>query len=155
MLVAEAGPIPAGAEAAQERKQTDNKKVQIDQKLAAKLQKAVKQFARKEVKLQDTAESTFNTETQVKSVDGKYVVVFDYKKGEVWQINGTIPIDKISKQDQEKILKALKSAYAKKTYVLDKEVVLSRLYDGKNEKLKDDYFSYRLTGKDFEAHWRA
>lgn len=57
-------------------------------------------------------------------------------------ISGTIPIDKISKQDQEKILKALKSAYAKKTYVLDKEVVLSRLYDGKNEKLKDDYFSY-------------
>ncbi|MCM3291012.1 hypothetical protein M3661_12835 [Paenibacillus sp. MER 180] len=36
MLVAVAGPIAAGAEAAQAQKQTDNKKVQIDQKLAAK-----------------------------------------------------------------------------------------------------------------------
>ncbi|MCM3291015.1 hypothetical protein M3661_12850 [Paenibacillus sp. MER 180] len=155
MLVAVAGPIAAGAEAAQAQKQTDNKKVQIDQKLAAKLQKAVKQFAEKEIKLQEAAETTFATDAKVTSIDGKYVVYFDYKKGEVRQIDGTIPIDKISKQDQEKILKALKSAYAKKTYVLDKEVVLSRLYDGKNEKLKDDYFSYWLTGKDFEAHWEA
>ncbi|SYX84094.1 hypothetical protein [Paenibacillus alvei] len=105
--------------------------------------------------MQEAAETTFATDAKVTSIDGKYVVYFDYKKGEVRQIDGTIPIDKISKQDQEKILKALKSAYAKKTYGLDKEVVLSRLYDGKNEKLKDDYFSYWLTGKDFEAHWEA
>ncbi|MBG9733561.1 hypothetical protein [Paenibacillus alvei] len=155
MLVAVAGPIPAGAEAAQEQKQTDNKKIQIDKTMAAKLQKAVKQFAGKEVKLQDAAESTFNTEAQVKSLDGKYVVRFDYKKGAVSGVNGTIPLDKISKAAQEKILKALNGAYAKKTYILDKEVVLRRLYDGKNEKLKDDYFSYQLTGKDFEANWEV
>ncbi|TQR40402.1 hypothetical protein [Paenibacillus popilliae] len=153
MLVAVAGPIPAGAEASQEQKQTNNKKIQIDKTMAAKLQKAVKQFAGKEVKLQDTAEDIRDSDAKVKSVDGKYVVYFNYKKGEVWSMDGTIPLDKISKEDQEKILKALKRVYAKKTYVLDKEVVLHRLYDGKKEKLKDDYFLYRLTGKDFEADW--
>ncbi|MEQ7053033.1 hypothetical protein ABN764_20535 [Paenibacillaceae sp. P-4] len=91
MLVAVAAPIPVGAEAAQEQqKQTDNKKVQIDQKLAAKLQKAVKQFAGKEIKLQEAAETTFATNAKVTSTDGKYAVHFDYKKGEVWEINGTI-----------------------------------------------------------------
>ena len=155
MLVAVSGPIPAGAEAAQGQKETINKKVQIDQKLAAKLQKAVKQFAGKEVKLQDTAEDIRDSDAKVKSVDGKYVVYFNYKKGEVWSMDGTIPLDKISKEAQEKVLKALKGAYTKKTYVLDKEVVLHRLYDGKKEKLKDDYFSYRLTGKDFEANWEV
>ncbi|SYX81600.1 hypothetical protein [Paenibacillus alvei] len=151
MLVAVAGPIPAGAEAAQEQKQTDNKKVQINQKLAAKLQKAVKQFAGKEIKLQESAETTFATNAKVTSIDGKYVVHFDYQKGEVWEINGTIPIDKISKQDQEKVLKMLKGAYAKKTYVLDKEAVMKRRYDDKKGKLQDHYLSYELTGKDFEA----
>ncbi|OBY76273.1 hypothetical protein BBG47_28310, partial [Paenibacillus sp. KS1] len=125
------------------------------QKLAAKLQKAVKQFAGKEVRLQDTAEDIRDSDAKVKSVDGKYVVYFNYKKGEVWSLDGTIPLDKISTAAQEKILKALKGAYAKKTYVLDKEVVLNRLYDGKKEKLKDDYFSYQLTGKDFEAKWEV
>ncbi|GAV15707.1 hypothetical protein RQP50_23150 [Paenibacillus sp. chi10] len=152
MLVAVAAPIPVGAEAAQEQqKQTDNKKVQIDQKLAAKLQKAVKQFAGKEIKLQEAAETTFATNAKVTSTDGKYAVYFDYKKGEVWEINGTIPIDKISKQDQEKALKMLKGAYAKKTYVLDKEAVMKRRYDDKKGKLQDHYLSYELTGKDFEA----
>jgi len=156
MLVAVAAPIPVGAEAAQEQqKQTDNKKVQIDQKLAAKLQKAVKQFAGKEIKLQEAAESINDSEAKVTSVDGKYVVYFNFKKGEIWSLDGTIPLDKISTAAQEKILKALKGAYEKKTYVLDKEVVLHRLYDGKKEKLKDDYFSYQLTGKDFEAKWEV
>ncbi|EPY12071.1 hypothetical protein [Paenibacillus alvei] len=154
MLVAVAAPIPVGAEAAQEQqKQTDNKKVQIDQKLAAQLQKAVKQFAGKEIKLQEAAESINDSEAKVTSVDGKYVVYFNYKKGEVWSLDGMIPLDKISKEAQEKVLKALKGAYAKKTYVLDKEVILHRLYDGKKEKLKDDYSLYQLTGKDFEASW--
>ncbi|TQR40399.1 hypothetical protein [Paenibacillus popilliae] len=151
MLVAVAGPIPAGAEAAQAHKQTDNKKVQIDQKLAAKLQKAVKQFAGKEIKLQEAAETTFATNAKVTSTDGKYAVHFDYQKGEVWEINGTIPIDKISKQDQEKVLKMLKGAYAKKTYVFDREAVMKRRYDDKKGKLQDHYLSYELTGKDFEA----
>ncbi|MDT8979137.1 hypothetical protein RQP50_23135 [Paenibacillus sp. chi10] len=151
MLVVVAGPIPAGAAAAQAQKQTDNKKVQIAQKLAAKLQKAVKQFAGKEIKLQDAAETTFATNAKVTSIDGKYVVHFDYQKGEVWEINGTIPIDKISKQDQEEVLKMLKGAYAKKTYVLDNEAVMKRRYDDKKEKLQDHYLSYSLTGKDFEV----
>jgi len=152
MLVALAGPIPAGAEAAQEQKQADNKKLQIDQKLAAKLQKAVKQFAGKEVRLQDTAEDIRDSDAKIKSVDGKYVVYFNYKKGEIWSIEGAVPLDKMSKEDQMKALEALKKAYAKKTYVLDKEMVLTRPYDGKKEKLKD-YFSYTLRGKDFKAIW--
>ncbi|MCY9517410.1 hypothetical protein [Paenibacillus apiarius] len=152
MLVTVAGPIPAGAEAAQEQQQSDSKKVQIDKTMAAKLQKAVKQFAGKEIKLQDVGESTSAEIAKVTSIDGKYIVHFDYKKGEVWSIDGTVPLDKISKEAQEEVLKALKEAYAKKTYVLDKEVVLTKPYDGKKEKLKD-YFSYTLTGKDFEAIW--
>lgn len=151
MLVAVAGSIPAGAEAAQEQKQTDNKKVQIDEKLAAKLQKAVKQFAGNEIKWQKSAETTFATNAKVTSTDGKYDVHFDYQKGEVWEINGTVPIDKISKQDQEIVLKMLKGAYAKKTYALDKEAVMKRRYDDRKEKLQDHYLSYTLTGKDFEA----
>lgn len=156
MLAALAGPIPAGAEAAQEKQQEQqqakSKEVKIDKKLAARLQKAVKQFAGKEIKLQDAAESITDSDAKVTSIDGKYVVHFDYKKGEVWSIDGTVPLDKISKEAQEEVLKVLKEAYAKKTYVLDKEVVLTKPYDGKKEKLKD-YFSYTLTGKDFEAIW--
>ncbi|KJB84565.1 hypothetical protein AZ66_30400 [Paenibacillus sp. E194] len=98
MLVAVAGPIPAGAEAAQGQKQTDNKKVQIDKTMAAKLQKAVKQFAGKEVKLQGTAEDIRDSDAKVKSVDGKYVVYFNYKKGEVWSMDATIPLDKSAKR---------------------------------------------------------
>lgn len=99
--------------------------------MAAKLQKAIKQFAGKEIKLQDAAESIIDSEAKVKSVDGKYVVYFNYKKGEIWSIEGAVPLDKMSKEDQKKVLEALKKAYAKKTYVLDKEMVLIRPYDGK------------------------
>ncbi|WGU92542.1 hypothetical protein QJQ58_18430 [Paenibacillus dendritiformis] len=153
MLVAVAGPIPAGAEAAQEQKQTNSKKVQIDKTMAVKLQKAVKQFAGKEIKLQNVAESLSGSDAKVTSVDGKYIVYFNYKEG-VESIDGPLPLDKISKETQDKVLKALKKAYAKKTYVLDKEAVLMQTYDGKKEKLKD-FISYKLTGKDFEAVWRS
>ncbi|CAH8768689.1 hypothetical protein [Paenibacillus dendritiformis] len=152
MLVAVAGPIPAGAEAAQEQKQTNSKKVQIDKTMAAKLQKAIKQFAGKEIKLQNVAESLSGSDAKVTSVDGKYIVYFNYKEG-VESIDGPLPLDKISKETQDKVLKALKKVYAKKTYVLDKEAVLMQTYDGKKEKLKD-FISYKLTGKDFEAVWR-
>ncbi|TDL50402.1 hypothetical protein E2R60_23020 [Paenibacillus dendritiformis] len=152
MLVAVAGPIPAGAEAAQEQKQTNSKKVQIDKTMAVKLQKAVKQFAGKEIKLQNVAELS-GSDAKVTSVDGKYIVYFNYKEG-VESIDGPLPLDKISKETQDKVLKALKKAYAKKTYVLDKEAVLMQTYDGKKEKLKD-FISYKLTGKDFEAVWRS
>ncbi|PZM61768.1 hypothetical protein DOE73_30960, partial [Paenibacillus dendritiformis] len=80
MLVAVAGPIPAGAEAAQELKQTNSKKVQIDKTMAAKLQKAIKQFAGKEIKLQNVAESLSGSDAKVTSVDGKYIVYFNYKE---------------------------------------------------------------------------
>lgn len=153
MLVAVTGPIPAGVEAAQEQKQTNSKKVQIDKTMAAKLQKAIKQFAGKEIKLQDAAELLSGSDAKVTSVDGKYIVYFNDKEG-VESIDGPLPLDKISKETQDKVLKALKKAYAKKTYVLDKEAVLMQTYDGKKEKLKD-FISYKLTGKDFEAVWRS
>ncbi|TQR44563.1 hypothetical protein [Paenibacillus popilliae] len=153
MLVTVAGPIPVGAEAAHEQEQTNNKKVQIDKTMAVKLQKAVNQFAGKEIKLQNVAESLGGSEAKVTSVDGKYTVYFN-DKGGVWSIDGAVPLDKISKETQEKVLKALKKAYAKKTYVLDKEAILMRPYDGKKEKLKDN-FAYALTGKGFQAVWRS
>ncbi|MCY9531852.1 hypothetical protein M5X04_21320 [Paenibacillus alvei] len=153
MLVAVAGPIPAGAESVQEQKQTNSKKVQIDKTMAVKLQKAVNQFSGNEIKLQNVAESLGGSEAKVTSVDGKYTVYFNDKEG-VWSVDGAVPLDKISKETQEKVLKALKKAHVKKTYVLDKEAVLMRFYDGKKEKLKD-HFAYKLTGKDFEAVWRS
>ncbi|MCM3342863.1 hypothetical protein M3650_30620 [Paenibacillus sp. MER TA 81-3] len=150
MLVTVAGPIPAGAEAAQEQKQTDNKKVQIDQKLAAKLQKAIKQYAGTEIKLKNVGEKTeFHMTAKVESVDGKYAIHFNIKGGRIWQIDEKVTIDKISKQDQEKVLNALKGAYANKTYIFDKEVIKQRGYDG--EKLGVP-LSYKLRGKDFEIY---
>ncbi|MCY9517407.1 hypothetical protein [Paenibacillus apiarius] len=153
MLAALAGPIPASVEAAQEQQQEQqsvSKEVKIDKKLAAKLQKAVKQFAGKEIKLPDVGQMTFDKNAKVESADGKYVVHFDYKNGEIWEVNGKVAIDTISKQDREKILKVLKGAYAKKTYNFDKEAIMKRAYDGKKGKL-GEYLSYTLTGKDFEA----
>lgn len=153
MLVAVAGPIPAGAAAAQEQKQTDNKKVQIDQKLAAKLQKAIKVYAGKEIKLKDFGEKIeLSISAKVESVDGKYAVRFNVESGVIWQIEEKVTIDKISKEDQAKVLKVLKGAYANKTYVFDKEVIMQRDYDGKNEKL-GVALSYKLTGKDFEVYF--
>ncbi|GAV12817.1 hypothetical protein RQP50_16695 [Paenibacillus sp. chi10] len=154
MLVAVAGPIPAGAEAAQEQKQTDNKKVQIDQRLAAKLQKAIKVYAGKEIKLKNVGEKIELAPhaAKVESVDGKYAVRFSVGSGGIWQVDEKVTIDKISKEDQEKVLKVLKGAYANKTYVFDKEVIMQRDYDGKNEKLGVG-LSYQLTGKDFEVYY--
>lgn len=45
MLVTVAGPVPVGAAAAQEQPQSNKKRVQIDQAVAAKLQKVLKQVA--------------------------------------------------------------------------------------------------------------
>ncbi|NOJ74145.1 hypothetical protein [Paenibacillus alvei] len=153
MLVAVAGPIPAGAEAAQEQKQTDNKKVQIDQKLAAKLQKAIKVYAGKEIKLKNFGEKIeLSMSAKVESVDGKYAVRFNVESGGIWQVDEKVTIDTISKEDQEKILKVLKKAYANKNYVFNKEVIMMRDYDGKKEKLGAP-LSYQLTGKDFEVYF--
>ncbi|NGP61334.1 hypothetical protein L3476_17315 [Paenibacillus thiaminolyticus] len=157
MLSALAGPIPAGAEAAQDKQQvqqqSEKKKVQIDKTMAAKLQKVVQQFAGKEVKLQDVGEQILPAATfvKVKSIDGKYVIEFDSENGEVREVGGKIPIDKISKKDQDIILKALKEAYAKKTYVFDKEADMTQHYNDEKGKLIE-YPQYKLTGKDFEAN---
>ncbi|WP_028593272.1 hypothetical protein [Paenibacillus assamensis] len=144
--------IPAGVEAAQEKKQA-NKKVQIDSKLAVKLKKAIKQYAGKEIKLNNFGEKTeFPSSAKVESVDGKYAIFFNIGSGFIWEINEKVSIDKISKQDQEKVLNVLKGAYSNKTYVFDKEVIVQRSYDGKKEKLGVP-LSYKLTGKDFDVYF--
>ncbi|MFW5434096.1 hypothetical protein [Paenibacillus apiarius] len=152
MLAALAGPIPAGAEGAQEKQQeqqqSDSKKVQIDKKQAAKLQKAVRQYAGKEIKLEDVGELKFVTQVTVQSVDGKYGVFYNHKSGQIGGVFSKTTIDKISKKDQDEILKVLKGMYSKKTYAFDKEVHVERYYDNKKENLRD-YTSYTLTGKDF------
>jgi hypothetical protein len=149
-----AGPIPAGAEAAQEQKQTDNKKVQIDNKLAAKLQKAIKQYAGKEIKLKNVGEKIeFSPDgVKVESVDGTYAIRFNAGNSKIWQIEEKVTIDKVSKEDQDKVLKVLKGAYANKTYDFNKEVIMQRGYDGDKEKLGVP-LSYKLTGKDFEVYF--
>ncbi|MDG0872385.1 hypothetical protein L5D93_07660 [Paenibacillus thiaminolyticus] len=153
MLAALAGPIPAGAEAAQEKQQeqqSDSKKVTIDKKLLPKLQKAVKQFAGKEMKLQDVGEfdNEARTVVEVKSEDGNYRAYFEHKSGRIWGVSGDTTIDKIGKKDKDEILKILKGMYSKKTYKFDKEVVMYTNYDDKNEKFTD-HITYQLRGKDF------
>ncbi|MCM3342865.1 hypothetical protein M3650_30630 [Paenibacillus sp. MER TA 81-3] len=149
MLTALAGPIPAGAEAAQEQKQTDNKKVQIDKTMAAKLQKAVKQFAGKEIKLEDVGELE-NGLVTVQSADGKYGVFFDPKKEKIWSVSVKTTIDKVGKKFQDEALEQLKKAYSKKKYVFNKEVTQSQSYDNSKGKL-GEYVTYNLDGKDFRA----
>ncbi|WP_342353198.1 hypothetical protein [Paenibacillus dendritiformis] len=130
MLAALGGPIPAGAEAAQEKQQeqqqSDSKKVPIDKKLLPKLQKAVKQFAGKEMKLQEVGEFDNEPRTviEVKSEDGNYRAYFEHKSGRIWGVSGDTTIDKIGKKDKDEILKILKGMYSKKTYQFDKEVVM-------------------------------
>ncbi|EPY08705.1 hypothetical protein PAALTS15_03997 [Paenibacillus alvei TS-15] len=150
MLVTLAGPIPAGAGAAQqqEQQQSNSKEIQIDQKLAAKLEKAVKQFAGKEIKLnmQGTSQS-ISDQVQVKSVDGKYSVNFEEKTGEITTIRGYQTIDKVSKEDLSEVLKMLKGLYAKKDYTFDKEVHVD-LHDVES---KTPFSMYSLNGKGFSA----
>ncbi|WP_430112453.1 hypothetical protein [Paenibacillus sp. B1-33] len=151
VLVAVAGPIPAGAEAAQEQKQTDNKKIQIDQKLAAKLQKAIKVYTGEEIKLKKVGEKIeLSPSAKVESVDGKYAIRFNIEGGKIWGIDEKVTIEKISKEDQGVILKVLKKAYENKSYAFNKEVIMHRGYDGEKEKLGVN-LSYTLTGKDFDV----
>lgn len=150
MLSTLAGPIPAGAEAAQEKQQSDGKKVEIDKKMAAKLHKAVSQFAGKEIKLKDVAENPEDDVLLFKSIDGKYSINFVPDLGIITSIGSKTTIDKISKEDQDKVQKALKELYPKKKYVFNKEVRMSQSYDNQKEKLKDGVI-YWLEGKDFTA----
>ncbi|MEQ7051683.1 hypothetical protein ABN764_13600 [Paenibacillaceae sp. P-4] len=159
MLATLAGPIPAGAEAAQENQQeqqSDNKTVPIDKKLAPKLQKAVNQYAGKEVKLKDTGEHINNNESlvTVQSADGNYGVGFDPKSGNIWFVSNKTTIDKVDKKFQDEALKELKNAYSKKKYVFNKDVTQSRSYDNSKGKF-GDYMFYEFSGKDFTVSVNA
>ncbi|EPY12065.1 MULTISPECIES: hypothetical protein [Paenibacillus] len=150
MLVTLAGPIPAGAGTAQqyEQQQSNSKTIQIDQKLAAKLEKAVKQFAGKEIKLNlQDASQPISDLVQVKSVDGKYSVNFKEKTGEIITVRGYQSIDKISKEDLSEVLKVLKGLYPKKDYSFDKEVHV----DLNDVEAKTPFSMYALNGKGFSA----
>jgi len=155
MLVSVAGPVPVGAAAAQEQQQSDKKKLQLDQAVAAKLQKVLKQLAGKEIQLQDVAKISYdfsdNEFAEVESVDGKYGISFETKNGKVWSVTERVPIDKISKQDQDKALEELKKLYPNKTYEFEKEVIEYRPYDDeKAEFIK--YVAYELNGKNFTVN---
>ena len=159
MLAALAGPIPAGAEAAQEQQQEQqavSKEVQIDKNVAAELQKAVNQYAGKEIKLKDTGEHINNNEhlVKVQSADGNYSVGFDPKSGKIWFVSNETTIDKVDKRFQDEALKELKKAYSKKKYVFNKDVTQSRSYDNSKGKF-GDYISYGFSGKDFEVSVNA
>ncbi|EPY10698.1 hypothetical protein [Paenibacillus alvei] len=157
MLATLAGPIPAGAEAAQENQQeqqSDNKKVPIDKKLAPKLQKAVNQYAGKEIKLKDTGEHINESLVTVQSADGNYGVGFDLKNGKIWFVSNKTTIDKVDKKFQNEALKELKNAYSKKKYVFNKDVTQSRSYDNSKGKF-GDYMFYEFSGKDFKVSVNA
>ncbi|NKI23502.1 hypothetical protein HFN20_20070 [Paenibacillus dendritiformis] len=157
MLAALAGPIPAGAEAAQEQQheqQSVSKEVKIDKKLAAELQKAVNQYAGKEIKLKDTGEHINEHLVKVQSADGNYSVGFDSKNEKIWFVSSKTTIDKVDKRLQDEALKELKKAYSKKKYVFNKDVTQSRSYDNSKGKF-GDYVSYGFSGKDFEVSVNA
>lgn len=155
MLVTLAGPTFVGAEAAggKKQEQASSSSVQIDKKVAAKLQKAVQKFAGKDVKLQNVGELVRPNDTmaKVQSVDEVYQLFFDHKTGQVWTLTGKTTIDKISKKDQDDVLKLLKKMYSGKTYAFNKEVLLERYYDDKKEQFSPNS-TYYLKGKDFKAN---
>ncbi|WP_084411081.1 M56 family metallopeptidase [Paenibacillus glacialis] len=140
------------AEATQDQQQPEKKKIQLDQTVAAKLQKVLKQVAGKEVKLQDVGEFSYDAvETEfveVESVDGKFGILFDTKDVKYITVSEKLPLHKISKKDQDKALQELKKLYPNITYAFDKEVIMYRYYDDKNAKLRD-LVTYALTGKNF------
>ncbi|WP_240463667.1 hypothetical protein [Paenibacillus apiarius] len=157
MLAALAGPIPAGAEAAQEKQQeqqqSDRWTVQVDPKFTEKLNKAVKLFAGKDVELQKAGKlGVYSAYTaEVRSVDGKYFARYDIDTGIIWTVGGqTATLDQISKQDQEAVLKALKGIYEKKDYAFDNEVEVTHQYTDEKAEVRDE-ITYSLRGKDFSA----
>ncbi|TDL48759.1 hypothetical protein E2R60_25510 [Paenibacillus dendritiformis] len=157
MLAALTGPIPAGAKAAQEKRQeqqqADRWTVQVDPKFTEKLNKAVKLFAGKDVELQKAGKLGIYSAyiAEVRSIDGKYFAQYDIDTGIIWTVGGqTATLDQISKQDQEEVLKALKGIYAKKDYVFDNEVEVTHQYTDEKAEVRDER-TYRLRGKDFSA----
>ncbi|NOJ69807.1 hypothetical protein [Paenibacillus alvei] len=166
MLTTLAGPIPAGAKA-QEQKQSDYRTIQIDPKLAEKLNQALKLFAGKDVELQKVGKRGLIYKkglAEVRSVDGKYYVQFDGVKDKesILYVGGqTATIDQISKQHQEEVLKWLKvidakyAKYAKKQYAFEQEVWVSkrnvRAYAPLDRVKLSKEKRYELKGKDFST----
>ncbi len=142
MLVTVAGPVPVGTAAAQEQQQS-GKTVKVDKTVAAKLQQVVNEFAGKEIKLKDVFKLAMGDYQTVESVDGKYALEFGLKKGAVLSVRGPVPIDKISKEDQEKIVQYLKKQYPNKTYTFENEMEMFKELGGRGK------ISYTLKGKDF------
>ncbi|MGG3508554.1 M56 family metallopeptidase [Paenibacillus lautus] len=130
------------AVAAQEQQQS-GKTVKVDKTVAAKLQQVVNEFAGKEIKLKDVFKLAMGDYQTVESVDGKYALEFGLEKGAVLSVSGPVPIDKISKEDQEKILQYLKKIYPNKTYTFENEMKMLKEI-GSFERI-----SYTLKGKDF------
>ncbi|WP_289356977.1 MULTISPECIES: hypothetical protein [unclassified Paenibacillus] len=149
MLAALGGSIPVEAAAAQEQKQPEKVKVQIDKKMADKLKKAMKELAGKEVKMQDVGESYSGSggSATIRSVDDKYSIDFNPKTGGIWWGFAKISIDEVSKEDRNKVLQRLKELYPNKTYVLSNEVEMQRRYDDKQAKFVDT--RYVFTEEDF------
>ncbi|MDU5144098.1 MAG: hypothetical protein E6230_18175 [Paenibacillus dendritiformis] len=156
MVMTLAGPIPAVAEAAQEvqKEQLLVKKMKIDKTMAAKLQKAVKDFAGKEVKLNlQDASRHISGLVEVKSADGKYGIDYQQKTGEIITITGNQSIDKVSTEDQNEVLNVLKGLDAKKKYTFDKEVHVSQYNNNKGK--KTPFYTYVLRGEGFTAYlWK-
>ncbi|WP_051614080.1 M56 family metallopeptidase [Paenibacillus sp. UNC217MF] len=141
------------AAAVQEQQKSDKKEVQIDKTMKEKLNKVVKQFAGKDIKLQDVGEMIIDSNkvnAEVKSVDGKYKIQYSTKTGGVWSVSGLVPINKISKKDQEKAIQELKKRYPKKTYAFGNEVKAIRVYDDKKAVFNGEVW-YTFKGKDFEV----
>ena len=145
MLASLGGPIPVEAAAAQEQKQPEKVKVQIDKKMADKLKKAMKELAGKEVKMQDVGESYSGSggSATIRSVDDKYSIDFNPKTGEIGWGFAKISIDEVSKEDRNKVLKRLKELYPNKTYVLSNEVEMRRRYDDKQGKFVDTNYFFK------------
>ncbi|RJG23502.1 hypothetical protein [Paenibacillus thiaminolyticus] len=90
--------------------------------MAAKLQKAVKEFAGKEIKLNlQDASLHISGLVEVKSADGKYGIDYQQKTGEIITITGNQSIDKVSMEDQNEVLKVLKGWMRRKTIHLIKK----------------------------------
>ncbi|MCY9529279.1 hypothetical protein M5X04_08015 [Paenibacillus alvei] len=152
MFVTLAGPTFAGAEAAggKKQEQASGSSIQVDKKVAANLQKAVNQFAGKEIKLkfEKAFKHPFDLAT-LPSADELYKVDFKPSTGELINIKGIQTLDKVSKDDQKELLNKLKGMYAKKAYAFHKEVQITQSYD----KGKVSQTFYILEGKDFMISW--
>lgn len=152
MFVTLAGPTFVGAEAAggKQQEQTSGSSIQVDKKVAANLQKAVNQFAGKEIKLkfEMAFKHPFDLAT-VPSADELFEVKFKPGTGELITIKGIQTLDKVSKDEQKELLNKLKGMYAKKAYAFHKEVQITQSYD----KGKVSQTFYILEGKDFMISW--